>query len=167
MPWHTLRQFGKFVIVGTLNTGIDFGVLNLLSWKTGIYGGTRLAPMNVPGFLLALANSYMLHKYWTFDQQSRWSIGGEMGVFALVSAMGLCVNTALLVGLTRLMTPPSGFTPQLWENIAKATATIGSLVWNFVGYRYVVFGHFHEGKSEAAGSDSHDDPSVESPAGFP
>jgi putative flippase GtrA len=46
-----LIQFGKFLAVGTLNTGIDFGTLNLLSWLTGIYGGVQLAPINVPGVL--------------------------------------------------------------------------------------------------------------------
>jgi len=163
MPGRTFIQFGKFVIVGTLNTGIDFGVLNLLSWQTGIYGGAKLAPMNMTGFLLALANSYMLNKYWTFKEQSRWSLKGEMGAFALVSAMGLCVNTALLVALTRFMVLPFGFSPQLWENIAKATATVGSLLWNFVGYRYVVFGHFHEGKLETSEPDPRDEPSAESP----
>jgi putative flippase GtrA len=60
---HGLFQFGKFLAVGTLNTGIDFGTLNLLSWLTGIYGGVRLAPVNVPGVLLALANSYLLNKH--------------------------------------------------------------------------------------------------------
>jgi putative flippase GtrA len=135
----TIIQFGKFVIVGTLNTGIDFGILNLLSWLTGIYGGSRLAPMNVPGFLIALVNSYMLNKYWTFKAHSRLSSGGEIGAFVLVSAIGLCVNTALLVVITRSMILPFGFSPQFWENIAKVMATGGSLLWNFVGYKYIVF----------------------------
>ena len=64
--WSTAIQFGKFLVVGTLNTAIDFGTLNLLSWFTGIYGGVRLAPINVLGVLLALTNSYLLNKHWTF-----------------------------------------------------------------------------------------------------
>jgi putative flippase GtrA len=49
----TAIQFGKFLAVGTVNTIIDFGTLNLLSWLTGIYGGARLAPINVLGVLFA------------------------------------------------------------------------------------------------------------------
>ena len=64
---NTAVQFGKFLTVGTLNTMIDFGTLNLLSWLTGIYGGVRLAPINVAGVLLALTNSYLLNKHWTFQ----------------------------------------------------------------------------------------------------
>jgi putative flippase GtrA len=167
MPRPMLRQFGKFIIVGTLNTGIDFGILNLLSWQTGIYGGPRLAPMNVPGFVLALANSYMLNKYWTFRQQSRWSFGGEVGAFALVSAIGLCVNTVLLVALTRFLVLPFGLRPQLWENIAKGMATAGSLLWNFIGYRYVVFGYGHSRRPKDSGPDPRDEPSAEGCAGLP
>jgi hypothetical protein len=66
----TVVQFGKFLTVGTLNTAIDFGTLNLLSWLTDIYGGLRLAPINVPGMLLALANSYLLKKHWTFQTRA-------------------------------------------------------------------------------------------------
>jgi putative flippase GtrA len=59
----TAIQFGKFLAVGTVNTIIDFGTLNLLSWLTGIYGGVRLAPINVLGVLFALTNSYLLNKH--------------------------------------------------------------------------------------------------------
>ncbi len=137
MPRATAVQFGKFLAIGTLNTGIDFGVLNLLSWCTGIYGGVRLAPINVLGVLLALANSYLLNKYWTFKTPSR--SGREVRRFVLVSLIGVSLNTALLVALTRVMARPVALTPQLWENLAKALATGAALLWNFLGYKYLVF----------------------------
>jgi putative flippase GtrA len=139
MPWSTVVQFGKFLAVGTLNTAIDFGSLNLLSWLTGIYGGIRLAPTNLLGVLLALANSYLLNKQWTFKTPAHLHAGREVGHFVLVSLIGVSLNTALVVVLTRFMTPPVGLTPQLWENLAKALATGGALLWNFVGYKYLVF----------------------------
>jgi putative flippase GtrA len=136
---HGLIQFGKFLAVGTLNTGIDFGTLNLLSWLTGIYGGGRLAPINVPGVLLALANSYLLNKHWTFTTPAHPHTGREVGSFVLVSLIGVSLNTALLAALTCFITPPVGLTPPLWENLAKALATGGTLLWNFVGYKFLVF----------------------------
>ena len=139
MPWSTLIQFGRFLAVGTLNTGIDFGMLNLLSWLTGIYGGVRLAPINLPGMLLALANSYLLNRYWTFKASARPRSAREVGSFVLVSLIGVGLNTAFVVALTRVVAPPAGLTPQLWENFAKALATGGALLWNFVGYKYFVF----------------------------
>ncbi len=144
MPsWSTAIQCGEFLAVGTLNTMIDFGTLNFLSWLTGIYGGARLAPINVPGLLLALANSYLLNKHWTFKTPSHTRSGHEMGRFVLVSLVGMSLNTAILVALTRFTTAPLAFTPQLWENLAKALATGGALAWNFVGYKYLVFTPSH------------------------
>jgi putative flippase GtrA len=133
----TVVQFGKFLTVGTLNTAIDFGTLNLLSWFTGIYGGLRLAPINVAGVLLALTNSYLLNKHWTFEASGRPR--RDLGRFALVSLIGVGLNTALVVALTHFITRPAGLTPQLWENGAKALATGGTLLWDFLGYKFLVF----------------------------
>jgi putative flippase GtrA len=137
MPWSTVIQFGKFLIVGTLNTAIDFGTLNLLSSLTGIYGGVRLAPINVPGVLFALTNSYLLNKYWTFKAPVH--LGRRVGRFVLVSLLGAGLNTACVVALTHVVMRPSGLTPQLWENLAKVLATGGTLLWNFFGYKFLVF----------------------------
>jgi putative flippase GtrA len=136
-----LMQFGKFLTVGTLNTAIDFGTLNLLSWLTGIYGGLRLAPINAAGVLLALTNSYLLNTYWTFQASARPRLA--LGRFVLVSLIGIGLNTALVVVLTHFVTCPTGLTPQLWENLAKALATGGTLVWDFFGYKYLVFRPSH------------------------
>jgi putative flippase GtrA len=149
MPWDTVVQFGKFLAVGILNTAIDFGMLNLLSWLTGIYGGVRLAPINLPGVLLALTNSYVLNRYWTFKTPAQPRSAREVGSFVLVSLIGVSLNTAFVVALTRVMAPPVGLTPQLWENLAKALATGGALLWNFVGYKYFVFRPAQKGPTRA------------------
>jgi putative flippase GtrA len=133
----TAIQFGKFLTVGTLNTAIDFGTLNLLSWLTGIYGGLRLAPINAAGVLLALTNSYLLNTHWTFQASARPR--RALGRFMLVSLIGVGLNTSLVVALTHAVTPPVGLTPQLWENVAKALATGGTLLWDFLGYKFLVF----------------------------
>jgi putative flippase GtrA len=138
-PPRTIAQIGKSIAVGTLNTAIDFGVLNLLSLLTSVYGGGRLIPINIPGFVLAMINSYVLNKYWTFKATARGVSSLEIGTFALVSFIGLGINTAVCVVVASLLPPTLSITPVLWENIAKVVATGFSLVWNFVGYKYVVF----------------------------
>jgi putative flippase GtrA len=130
-------QFGKFLTVGALNTIIDFGTLNLLSWLTGIYGGVRLAPINAAGVLLALTNSYLLNKHWTFQAPARPR--RDLGRFVLVSLLGVSLNTALVVALTHVLTRPADLTPQIWENVAKALATGGTFLWDFLGYKFLVF----------------------------
>jgi hypothetical protein len=31
-----------------------------------------------------------------------------------------------------------GLTPQIWENLGKALATGGTLLWDFLGYKFLV-----------------------------
>ena len=138
MPsWSTAIQCGEFLAVGTLNTMIDFCTLNLFSWLTGIYGGVRLAPINVLGVLLALTNSYLLNTHWIFKAPAR--PGRRVSGFVLVSLIAVSVNMALVVALTHVMARPAGLTPQLWENLATALATGGTLLWDFLGYQFFVF----------------------------
>ena len=61
-----IYQFAKFVVVGFLNTSIDFGVLNLLSMFSGLTTGVLVGGVNIPGFTLAATNSYFWNKFWVF-----------------------------------------------------------------------------------------------------
>ena len=47
-----LNQFGKFFIVGFLNTSIDFGILNIMSMRLGIYAGLSVIGVNPFSFLI-------------------------------------------------------------------------------------------------------------------
>ncbi len=131
-------QFAKFGLIGVLNTLLDFGVLNFLSYVTKVYSGSTLVILNVFAFLAANINSYFWNKSWTFHSRSR-SGAGEFGKFIVVSIIGFVINSAILWFLTSLIKPFSGVSPQLWENLAKLVATVVYTIWNFVGYKLIVF----------------------------
>lgn len=61
-----IDQFSKFLVVGFMNTAIDFGILNLLMWLTGVYKGQWIILLNATAFAVAVINSYLWNKYWTF-----------------------------------------------------------------------------------------------------
>src|SRR3989338_5862467 len=67
--WLFVRQFARFLVTGFLNTSIDFGILNIMSMKLGIYAGLRIIGINPFSFLIAAANSFFWNKYWTFSQK--------------------------------------------------------------------------------------------------
>ncbi len=136
-----IAQFGKFIVVGVLNTLIDFAILNVLSYLTGIYSGGSLVILNSISFTAAVINSYFLNKYWTFKEQSFGGVrAGEASGFLIVSLIGLAINGAIVFGVTTYIHPPLAFfTPALWENFAKILATGVALIWNFIGYKFVVF----------------------------
>lgn len=135
----SVSQFIKFVAIGILNTALDFGILNLLSYLTGIYAGPKLVPLNLISFAIAVTNSYFLNRYWTFKITGARVSGVEFGSFVGITLIGFGINTGVLVLITTFFDPPFGLSPHLWENVAKVIATGFSLIWNFAGYKFWVF----------------------------
>lgn len=65
---------------------------------------------------------------------------GKFIPFLIVSIIGLVLNSAL-VGIVSIYLAGSTVTvgADLLKNLAKIVATAASLVWNFVGYKVIVF----------------------------
>lgn len=134
-----LAQFGRFFAVGVLNTLIDFGILNILSRTTGIAAGFLLGGVNVPGFLIAIVNSYLWNKLWVFKEGSQ-NLFAAFPKFFAVTLMGLLTNSAIVIFFTTYLAPSTGLTPNIALNVGKLLATVISLVVNFLGYKFFVFG---------------------------
>ena len=133
-----LAQFGRFFAVGALNTVIDFGILNLLSRATGIAAGFLLGGVNVPGFLVAVVNSYLWNKLWVFKEGTNNLLAAFPKFFA-VTLMGLLVNSGIVIFFTTYLAPSTGLPPNIALNIGKLLATVISLAVNFLGYKFFVF----------------------------
>jgi len=149
-----MKQFLKFALVGSFNTLVDFGVLNVLMFIFGITAGAGFAAFKAISFSVATANSYILNKRWTFRDKTK-SDTTEVGQFALISIIGVTINVGAATLIATFVTPITPFielgnfflnlvnitmtTGQVWANIATATATAISLIWNFLGYKFIVF----------------------------
>lgn len=138
-----VKQFSKFVIVGGINTAIDFAVLNTLVFMSGITSGAGLFVLNCISFSVAVVNSYYMNKRWTFKEAAAGiedkNAGVQFSQFFIVSLIGITINGLILTGITSYITAPFGLSDQLWVNVAKLVATGASLVWNFIGYKLFVF----------------------------
>ncbi len=137
-----IRQFSKFVVIGLMNTAIDFAILNLLMWWIGIYKGSWIILLNALSFSVAVINSYLWNKYWTFRAKEADEAGEvvkEFSQFAAVTLIGLAINTSVVFGVTTFVQPLFGLSPEIWANLAKVAATGFSLIWNFIGYKFIVF----------------------------
>lgn len=135
-----IKQFAKFVIVGGINTGIDFLVLNTLIYVTGIEAGSRLFILNSISFSVAVMNSYFMNKYWTFQDKTKTEQATiKFSAFFIISIIGLLINGAVLTSITTHIPPFFNLSAVMWANIAKLFATGFSLVWNFIGYKLFVF----------------------------
>lgn len=133
-------QFSKFIVVGLMSTSIDFGVLNTLSILSGVKAGLAVGAINIPGFSVAVFNAYLWHKMWVFGKRGEEHIMSDFPKFLLITGIGVLINSAILTLVTTHISPPLSISESLWLNLAKGFATVFSLIWNFIGYKFVVFG---------------------------
>lgn len=131
-----IYQFAKFAAVGTLNSFIDFGVVNLLIATTGYASGIYFSAFKAISFIFATTNSFFWNKFWTFD--SKGGNAAEQAVkFYVIAGVGLLVNVgaASFVNGAR----PVNASPNLWANFAVLCGIGVSFLWNFLGYKFLVF----------------------------
>lgn len=135
-------QIGKFVIVGFINTGVDFAIFNLLMRLFGVYKDKTIILLNVISFTVAAINSYFWNKFWVFrarEADEPGEVAAEFFQFFAIAGIGAVINSAVVYGITTFIPSLFGIGPQLWANAAKAVATGISLLWSFVGYKFIVF----------------------------
>lgn len=154
----TAKQAGKFVIVGVLNTLIDFGVLNILVFLgfTAAFAflGQEFLIANIISVAVAMINSFVLNKQWTFRSEEG-RIYLEILKFLTVTIIGMFVIhqlifsffyyrfhgiTDLAVWIIHFLRLNSIFSDTFVVlNFAKVIAIVGSFIWNFLGYKFFVF----------------------------
>lgn len=134
-----IKQFVKFFVVGIINTAIDFLVLNTEMLLTGITSGPYMFLLNSISFAVATTNSFFMNKRWTFEDKGDQKEGVKFSQFLVVSVIGITINGGVVYFITSFINPLFGMNPQLWANVAKLFATAISLVWNFLGYKFIVF----------------------------
>ncbi|MFH1392059.1 MAG: GtrA family protein [bacterium] len=133
-----IQQFSKFFLIGMSNTAIDFGILNLLMWLFGIYEGSGIIPIKTTAFFIANINSYFWNKYWTFKQTQKEHAAQEYGKFLIISGVALGIHLLVVYSITTYIQPII-IGKELWANFANILAVGLALIWNFIGYKFVVF----------------------------
>lgn len=131
-------QLAKFAAVGAFNTFLDWGVLNILIALTAVVSGTGYALFKGISFIVANIGSYYWNRYWTFGVQEK-ATNKEFGKFFGVSLVGLVLNIGIASLIVNMIHPIGGLNPKVWANVGAAVATVASLVWNYIGYKFFVF----------------------------
>ena len=118
-----LRRFGKFAAVGVTGFIVDFTVLNLLMVRFGLPAWQA----NVCSFTVAVTNTFIWNRLWTFPESRERPISTQLGQFFLVNLAGLGINTLTFLGSHALIW--SHVASPAWSyNLAKATASGVTLI---------------------------------------
>lgn len=134
-----IGQFLRFVVVGFINTAIDFGILNLEMWIFSIYRGWPVFVFNVISFAIASTNSFFWNRLWAFKYKGEERAVFQYAQFIFVTIIGMGINSSIVYLGTTVVSAHFGLSVGLWANAVKVVATAVSLIWNFIGYKFFVF----------------------------
>ncbi len=136
--WSVLYQFAKFAAVGTLNSMIDIGIVNLLIAFTGIAAGSAYVLFKAISFFGATTNSFFWNKLWTFDSHNKTSAEAAFS-FYVIAGIGWALNVAAAGSFVNFLPRPDTIGENLWANLGVLIGIGVSFLWNFLGYKYFVF----------------------------
>ena len=145
-------QITKCFLVGVLNTLIDLALLNLLIWlfmvdfavmpKIIIWGiviNLLYAVFKGFSFSVATINAYFWNKYWTFEKKETKPGAKEFGTLYLITGIGFLFNQIISNLVFANINPFWGLTERMWASVAAIIATFFVFIWNFSGYKFIVF----------------------------
>jgi len=135
----TIFQLFKFTLTGSLNTFIDFAVLNLLMNAFLITSGWYFSFFKIISFSCAAVNSYFWNKFWTFKKKETKVGTKEFSQFYLITGISLLLNVGIASTIVNVIGVQFGLTETLWANIGAFIGILGAFIWNFLGYKFIVF----------------------------
>ena len=122
----------RFIVVGSANTVIDFGILFVLKSF-----GLPVITANIVSTTTAFCFSFFANKKYTFKTTDT-DVKREVILFILVTLFGLWVLQTIVIKIVQgfigshLSSAESLF-------VAKLCATCVSLIWNYMLYSRLVF----------------------------
>jgi len=134
-----ILQGDKFLLIGVLGTLIDLGVLNILICISGISSGLLFPIFKGISFVVANCGKYFGHKFWVFEKKEMIGAKKEFSKFFLVSLGGLVINVTIASLVVNLIKPQFGLSETIWANIGGIIAALFTVIWNFLGYKFLVF----------------------------
>lgn len=150
-----LIELSVFIIVGAINTAVDFSIFNLFILLFSITDGFGMIPITIISFILANINSYYLNKNWTFKKSNNSPTKYKKVTFSkflFISIIGLFINIVAVFIITTYTEPFLNLNfimnlinnlewnvTLIWVNVAKLSAITLSMTWNYLGYKFIVF----------------------------
>jgi len=123
------KMLGRFLIVGLVNTGVDFLLFLFLMRVAGV----NYLVAQIVSYSFGVVNSFLMNKAWTFEDAGRtMSTPVQLVQFVALNILALSLS---LIGLKT-------FNGYLGLNIYLSKILVTGVTWSvrYTGYRFWVFG---------------------------
>lgn len=131
-------QAAKHILVGAFATVVDLkifeGLVILFSGAVGI----TLVFKGI-SFLFSTTLKYWGNKHWAFEKFEKEELVKEISQFFIVTVIGLILDTGSFFYFTKIMGSQFGLSFHIWTEFSVIFAAIIAAVWNFLGYKFLVF----------------------------
>jgi len=133
-------QLAKFLLIGAFFSVFDLIIFNFLLGYFGISREeiVRYAVFVVISFTIVTVIKYLGDKYWAFEKSGMEKPGMEITTYFVITLISGAIQTASASFLFALI--PSIFgNAMVIGNIAKIGGIVIASIWNFLGYKFIVF----------------------------
>ncbi len=130
-------QLARHVLVGAFATIVDLKVFELL----GFFFGLLVSPIifKAISFIFSTGIKYVGNKHWAFEKQDTLHIGHEATKFFVITLIGLLLDVGVFYFCTNMLGAQFGLALGLWAKVSVIISAIVAAVWNFIGYKFLVF----------------------------
>ncbi|NFM25919.1 GtrA family protein [Clostridium sporogenes] len=125
-------EFIEYVSIGALNVIIDFSVLNLLWFFTGLYSGNINYLFKLISFSIYSINGYTLNKKFTFKTKNSSYIqyASVIGIAAILNGIILSnLSSYNLLNISQV----------IWSNISALIASMSTGILSFLINKFFIF----------------------------
>ena len=123
----------RFATIGVINTGLDFGLLFLLT-----HLGMSPIAANYISTGIAFVFSFIANRSYTF-KATGGKLQRQLVLFFIVTLFGLWVLQPIIIFGTTTALRDSSLSAGIVLLIGKLLASVVTLTWNYVLYSHVVF----------------------------
>ncbi|MDD2731654.1 MAG: GtrA family protein [Candidatus Pacebacteria bacterium] len=132
-------QLAKFCLIGALATIFDLGTLALFISLTSTASGLGYSFFKGVSFIIATIAKYFADKFWAFEKKETHNMTKEFTQFFIVTIIGLAINVGAASFIVNQIGPQFGLPSNAWANIGGIGAVFITFIWNFIGYKFIVF----------------------------
>ncbi len=91
-------QLLRFAAIGSINTALDFVILNYVTKSFDVTSGVTLGVLNVISFTAAIIQSYFWNRAWAFAESSGVSVFQNALRLVFVGGLGLLAFLGVIIG---------------------------------------------------------------------
>jgi len=132
-----IHQAAKFFLVGAFSAVVDIKVYQISAALLAFLLANSIISKSI-SFLVATAVKYGGNKTWVFEKNGKDGIKKEIVQFAVITLVGMIIDVSVFYCATQYL-QPQAMSDHIWTEISIIIAALAAAVWNFLGYKFIVF----------------------------